>query len=179
MIKHLTEREAISLAPDMNQVYNAVYQANSPMGASDHFERMLVQVYQLDLNPVTLLAQEEEALAGVLFGYDFVENSWWARQIQEYLPDGVDWHQGSFELNELMVHPDYQGRGLARSLLNQLISHANYEHVLLCVRENNTPAIHSYESLNFKTFARQVSLEHYDSVHFNLMSLDLTQRTQV
>ena len=59
------------------------------------------------------------------------------------------------EIDDLLVAPDYQGRGIGRDILLWAIEHISAEPVILHVADWNKRAIRLYESLGFeiiKTF---------------------------
>ncbi len=57
------------------------------------------------------------------------------------------------------IHPNYRGKGLARRLLEQLISQAKaidgLETLLLAVAEHNAPALALYQSLGFLEWGKE------------------------
>ena len=57
------------------------------------------------------------------------------------------------------IHPDYRGQGLARRLLEQLITQAKavngLETLLLAVSEHNAPALALYQSLGFVEWGKE------------------------
>jgi ribosomal protein S18 acetylase RimI-like enzyme len=58
------------------------------------------------------------------------------------------------------VHPEYRGRGIARSLTERGIEHARQRKVpaaWLQVRDDNDPAVHLYRALGFQERARRTT----------------------
>lgn len=56
-------------------------------------------------------------------------------------------------IHTLVVHPNYQGKGIAKLMLNKAIEIAkenNYKAIRLDIVPSNTPAIKLYESIGFK-----------------------------
>lgn len=49
----------------------------------------------------------------------------------------------------LCVHPDFQRKGFARQLLDEVESQVKSPYIRLCVRPNNTAAIHLYEERGY------------------------------
>jgi RimJ/RimL family protein N-acetyltransferase len=79
-------------------------------------------------------------------------------------------HQGEFGMS---VHPDYQGRGIGRKMLEALIdwatSNPRLETLRLKVHAQNTNAIRLYETSGFRLEGREVrgvklSADQYDDV---------------
>lgn len=70
----------------------------------------------------------------------------------------VSYVVGEAELLNICVHPDQQGKGFARFLMDHLIGHAtekdNHE-MFLEVRESNSPARHLYEKLGFNEIGKR------------------------
>ncbi|MGV0741356.1 ribosomal protein S18-alanine N-acetyltransferase [Mycolicibacterium sp. XJ870] len=54
-----------------------------------------------------------------------------------------------YEIHTIGVDPDYQGRGIGRQLLNDMLEFASGGMVFLEVRTDNEPAIKLYESAGF------------------------------
>lgn len=98
------------------------------------------------------IAQEDEKIVGFLFGKNFKKDNWWAKQINNYLPQDIDWYQHTFEINELMVLPNHQSKGIGRELLRHLHSNTDYEIYLLGTSKyQNERIIGFYESLGYRT----------------------------
>jgi ribosomal-protein-alanine N-acetyltransferase len=53
------------------------------------------------------------------------------------------------EIHTIGVDPDYQGRGIGRHMMTDLLEYAHDGTVFLEVRTDNAPAISLYESLGF------------------------------
>lgn len=62
---------------------------------------------------------------------------------------GLAVHSDEAEVQTIGVHPDSQGRGLGRALLDDLLAAAGDRRVLLEVRTDNLTAIGLYESVGF------------------------------
>ena len=54
-----------------------------------------------------------------------------------------------YEIHTIGVDPDYQGRGIGRRLVSQLVELASGSVIFLEVRTDNAPAIGLYESFGF------------------------------
>jgi ribosomal-protein-alanine N-acetyltransferase len=54
-----------------------------------------------------------------------------------------------YEIHTIGVDPDYQGRGIGRRLVSQILELASGSVVFLEVRTDNVPAIRLYESFGF------------------------------
>lgn len=69
------------------------------------------------------------------------------------------WFDGEdAQVMTIAVDSQHQDRGIARTMLNQLVDHARQlgaQRVLLEVRVDNDPAIHLYESTGFQRLGRR------------------------
>ncbi|MFB9902486.1 GNAT family N-acetyltransferase [Allokutzneria oryzae] len=105
---------------------------------------------------------ENEALAGISYGYRGAAGQWWHEQVRRGLtartdaePSTVDeWMRDYFELTELHVRPDAQARGLGEALLRRLVGTVDSERVLLSTPEGPTRAWKLYRRLGFQDVLR-------------------------
>ncbi|MPZ82137.1 MAG: GNAT family N-acetyltransferase [Actinophytocola sp.] len=89
------------------------------------------------------------------------------------MPDGFAEESGkrTFALNELMVVPLWQGRGVAHSLHDELLGGRSEARATLLVRENNSSAQNAYARWGWQKIGE---LRPYpDSPHFDAMVLPL------
>ncbi|MFN2495190.1 MAG: GNAT family N-acetyltransferase [Pseudonocardiaceae bacterium] len=104
-------------------------------------------------------AFEGATLVGIAYGYLGASGQWWHDEVsrgltlinpaaaQHYLTD-------YFELTELHVHPDAQGRGLGEALLTDLLSKVDAARVLLSTPEGPTRAWRLYRRTGFTDVLR-------------------------
>jgi len=63
-------------------------------------------------------------------------------------------------IKRVVIHPNFQGKGLAHQLLSHIITYTHNEYHLaaldLHVWEQNHPAIHLYETLGFELQHREL-----------------------
>lgn len=103
---------------------------------------------------------EQGALAGIGYGYRGASGQWWHEQVRRGLtavapPVAVDeWMGDYFELTELHVRPDAQGRGLGEQLLRGLMSRTTSGTVLLSTPEGPSRAWKLYRRLGFQDVLR-------------------------
>ncbi len=103
------------------------------------------------------LAASDEAGQTVGFGYGFrgANGQWWHNTVRNALiAKGGDavastWVDDSFEVAELHVLPDYQGRGIGSGLLLRLASGRPERTALLSTRDADTPARRLYRGVGF------------------------------
>jgi ribosomal protein S18 acetylase RimI-like enzyme len=109
---------------------------------------------------VTALDQEGAMLA-IGYGYLGGPRQWWHEQVQKGLstvlpPEQVRaWLTGYFELTELHVRPDAQGRGLGERVLRSLLSEPEPAgRVLLSTPEGPSRAWRLYRRMGFLELLR-------------------------
>lgn len=91
-------------------------------------------------------------LVGFSYGYRGTAGQWWHDLITaplQSLDDGR-WLNDPFEVAELHVLPEFQGAGLGRRLLTQLLTTAHAPVVLLSTPDEHTPARMLYRSMGFR-----------------------------
>ncbi len=104
-------------------------------------------------------AFDGERLVGITYGYRGEAGQWWHDEVRRGLT-AVDpaaaarWLDDYFELTELHVHPDAQGRGIGRAILHRLLSSVDLPRVLLSTPEGPTRALRLYHGLGFTDLLR-------------------------
>jgi ribosomal protein S18 acetylase RimI-like enzyme len=86
-------------------------------------------------------------MLGVAYGYCGAPDQWWQQQVVQGLERGgvgksriAELMSSYFELTELHIHPQAQGRGLGEALTRRLLSGRDEPHVLLSTPEINGEA---------------------------------------
>jgi len=100
---------------------------------------------------ISLGIEQDERLAGVAIGWPSGATNWWADQVRLVMTfAGTDsWLAESFELAELHVHPEQQGRGFGGALLHALAETIQQDRIVLSVRAHNTRARGFYRRHGF------------------------------
>jgi len=100
---------------------------------------------------------EGDRLVGFGYGYTTMAGQWWHDQVRLALgPDlAARWLVHGFELCELHVLPECQGRGIGRDILVTLVDLVDQRRVLLSTPEGPTRAWRLYTTLGFVPLARQ------------------------
>ncbi|WP_019816153.1 GNAT family N-acetyltransferase [Saccharomonospora saliphila] len=104
---------------------------------------------------------ERDALVGLAYGYHGAPGQWWYEQVHRGLRTRAgeetarDWLTDYFELTEIHVRPDRQGRGIGESLLRRLLDGVPRARVLLSTPEGPTRAWTLYRRLGFVDVLRQ------------------------
>lgn len=143
-------KELARYADDIKRIYREA------LGYSEEAaEFLMTRIRKSDeagLNTVLLGAFEGETLVGFVFGFNLAPQNWWAMQIDSRLPKDYDWYANTFELNELAVDLAFQGRGIGRSLMEELLAAIPQKNVLLGTKKyDNDHVIRLYERLGFYT----------------------------
>ncbi|HEX3825071.1 MAG TPA: GNAT family N-acetyltransferase [Mycobacteriales bacterium] len=90
-------------------------------------------------------------LIGFGYGYQGAAGQWWHDIVAGALGrnNAARWLRDGFELAELHVHPDHQGRGYGRALLTDVLSRAQASHAVLSTPDVESPARALYRSYGF------------------------------
>jgi ribosomal protein S18 acetylase RimI-like enzyme len=98
---------------------------------------------------------ERDMLLGVSYGYRGAPGQWWHEQVRRGLaasagPRAVEaWMTDYFELTELHVRPDVQGRGIGEGLLRRLLAGVAARTTLLSTPEGTSRAWKLYRRVGF------------------------------
>ena len=95
-------------------------------------------------------------LIGFGYGYTTRPGQWWHDLVYKALTRqaAADWLARSFELSELHVLPDHQGRGIGRRLLSSLAKDLPHQAMLLSTPDADTRAFRLYRDVGFVDLAR-------------------------
>lgn len=100
-----------------------------------------------------------DSMVGIAYGYLGANGQWWHDEVQRGLKM-IDSDLARccltdyFELTELHVHPDAQGRGTGQALFTELMSGITAPRVLLSTPEGPTRAWRLYRRLGFTDLLR-------------------------
>ena len=99
---------------------------------------------------------DQAKLVGFGYGYTSLRGQWWHDLVRRAMPAELaeEWLSDSFELSELHVLPAYQGHGVGRELLLQLVERLPNQGVLLSTPDADTRAFRMYRRLGFVDLAR-------------------------
>ena len=105
-----------------------------------------------------VLAVEDasDRLVGFGYGYTSRAGQWWHDQVRMAIGSELAkrWLVAAFELCELHVLPEYQGRAIGREILLTLAELVEQQRMLLSTPEGPTRAWRLYTSLGFVPLAR-------------------------
>lgn len=99
-----------------------------------------------------------EHMVGIAYGYLGASGQWWHDEVQRGLaminPAAAVCLTNYFELTELHVHPDTQGRGVGQTLLTELLTGVDAARVLLSTPEGPSRAWRLYRRTGFTDLLR-------------------------
>ena len=96
----------------------------------------------------SVAALDRGRLVGIAYGYVGSPGQWWHDQVRAAMGPqlAADWLRDAFEVCELHVRPELQGKGLGRDLLLQLLSGTDSESAVLTTPDLETRARRFYRS---------------------------------
>ena len=89
--------------------------------------------------------------------YNYMNNDIVLGYLEIRLVDGV------IDIKNLFVNEDSRKKGIATSLMNEMIEKENYNRIMLEVNENNHEAIRLYKKLGFKEISLRERYYNEDS----------------
>lgn len=178
MLPNFSHHDASTTEEILDSVIAPVYEASHTNVIADPFfstERFLERVHGYLKAPGfgLVAAYFDDTAIGLAFGYALPINARWWQGLTTPVPDGFTEETGhrTFALNELMVTPEWQGKGVAHALHDELLGSRNEERATLLVREDNTAAQAAYARWGWQKIGK---LRPYpDSPHFDAMVLPL------
>ena len=121
-----------------------------------------------------VVAEVAGAPRGLALGYALHEGARWWRGLTTPLDPETIAETGdrTFALCELMVHPEWQRRGIAQALLDELLGHRPEDRATVLVREDNTPAQRAYAKWGWRKLGKLQPFP--DSPRYDALVLDLS-----
>lgn len=97
-------------------------------------------------------------LVGFVYGMPNDRTHWWSTIVEPYMrrAGNDDWLDDSFVITELHVHPDFQGRGIGRSLITTITDAVDLPRSILSAIDTESPARSLYRRLGYHDLARRV-----------------------
>ncbi|MDQ0793660.1 GNAT family N-acetyltransferase [Streptomyces sp. B1I3] len=97
-------------------------------------------------------------LVGFVYGLPNDRAHWWSTVVEPYLraTGSQDWLDESFVITELHVHPEFQQRGIGRSLITTVTDAVDLPRSILSAIDTDSPARGLYRALGYQDLARQV-----------------------
>jgi GNAT superfamily N-acetyltransferase len=156
--------------PDIMTVYRRAFldqhEADPPRAEAERAAHARTHVHRPGLRVVAALAEDtglpadRAPLVGVGYGQPGARGQWWHDTVVAALPGDVaaDWMSDCFEVVELHVLPEYQGSGLGRRLLRELLDGCGRRTAALSALEMpDSPARRLYASEGFVPLLRNFS----------------------
>lgn len=130
-IRTLAIPEVLRRADEMARIYQRAFDHSDER--RDHFRDTQLAYLPLYDGALALGAFDGETLVGFGYGFDYQPEHWWPQQVGPALVRSghACWTEDAFELNELEVLPEHQGRGHGTALLNELLHRITHRHTLL------------------------------------------------
>ncbi|MEU8322806.1 GNAT family N-acetyltransferase [Nonomuraea sp. NPDC048881] len=117
-------------------------------GTYPHF-----QCYFAELRDPTGVARPR--IVGFAYGFRGATGQWWHDVVSRALADEAGeeaahaWMGHAFELAEIHVHPDHQGKGVGRAMIRTLCAGRAERSAVLSTHDRPTAARHLYASMGF------------------------------
>jgi ribosomal protein S18 acetylase RimI-like enzyme len=125
-----------------------------------------------------IIGEVGKDLAGYVFGFTLPANTGWWNGLKTDIEPAAIAEDGArtFALNELVVHPKYQGRGYAHALHDAALTGRPEKRATLLVRPNNMPARAAYDRWGWRKIGELQPFD--DSPRFDAMVIDLHPPTR-
>ena len=155
----LTELTAAELRERLDEALRIYVTAmRYPPDTAQHRSPMWLE-HMLRAGWLCMAAFEAERLVGIGYGYRGAPGQWWHDEVHRGIrminPAAAQRELADyFELTELHVHPDAQGRGIGAALLTELLSRVDAPRVLLSTPEGPTRAWRLYRRFAFTDLLR-------------------------
>lgn len=178
-----THHDAASAAGIFDSVIIPVYEAShadvisNPFYSTERFAER-VRGYMRAPGFELVAAYADGHPIGQAFGYTLQPGARWWNGLTTPVPDGFTEETGhrTFALNELMVAPEWQRRGIAHALHDELLSERTEERATLLVRADNESAQTAYARWGWQKVAKLRPFP--DSPHFDALILPLPVRSR-
>jgi ribosomal protein S18 acetylase RimI-like enzyme len=103
-----------------------------------------------------------DELAGFVYGYTGAPGQWWFDRVARALNRGERrrWlDPGHFELTELAVRPEFQGRGIGSRLHDAVLEGVPHQHALLSALADNLRVVDFYRHRGWEVVLRRLRFE--------------------
>ncbi|MGH4023577.1 MAG: GNAT family N-acetyltransferase [Pseudonocardiaceae bacterium] len=155
----MTELTAAELRPRLDEALQVYVTAMRYPPTTARHRSPMWREHMLRAGWRCIAAFNADSMVGIAYGYLGASGQWWHDEVQRGLkrldPEMARYCLTDyFELTELHVHPDAQGRGTGQALLTELLSGITAPRVLLSTPEGPTRAWRLYRRLGFTDLLR-------------------------
>ncbi|MGW6281091.1 GNAT family N-acetyltransferase [Kribbella sp. NPDC055071] len=155
MIQVLDGAAALEVAPELGGVFFAAFSApgyNDENADAERFatEQLPTHAPRDDFRLVS--ATVDGRIVGFAYGFTGWPGQWWSDRVAATIsPElAAEWIGGHFEVVELAVVPDAQGRGLGTALMEALMSGLPHRRALLTTYVDDRTAPRLYRRLGWQ-----------------------------
>ncbi|MCC2592060.1 GNAT family N-acetyltransferase [Tessaracoccus sp. OS52] len=147
-LRWLSPTEAVSRVGRITNIYREAFGHTDETAA--HFSKVFSEAMMTYKGATCLVAEIDGEILGFVFGFDFVPENWWPRQIIPAMEAAGhhEWLDDAFELAEIEVDPEFHGQGLGSSLLHAQLDSMRQSRALLATHPDN-PARGLYRRFGF------------------------------
>jgi GNAT superfamily N-acetyltransferase len=145
--------ELSSHCDDVLRVYAAAMDV--PVAAA--MTRRGILVSHLDRRELRAVAAlDGDDLVGIAYGYVGEPGQWWHDQVSAAMDEEQrrTWLQDAFEVCELHVRPEHQGKGVGRALLDTLLEDTDAPSAVLSTPDRRTRARGFYQAGGWEDLVR-------------------------
>ena len=152
---------ACARVDELTDVYRAAFTApgyDEDEAAVEQFRTSKLPTHADRAGFRLVTVRDGDALLGFTYGYTGKHGQWWTDQVTAAVPSGLadTWLGGHFEIVELAVVPDAQGRGFGTALLESLLLGLPHDRALLTTYDDDRPAPRLYRRLGWSRLAEGV-----------------------
>lgn len=149
VVEVVDERAFAALVPSAAHVYGIAMNRSPELVVQ---RREIMQSHLHRRGFVAVVAYDDAGeLAAFGYGYCGRPGEWWHDVVAKSLgrTQSRRWLDDAFEVAELHVHPDHQGGGIGRTILETLLAHSAGRTVVLSTHDRESPARALYRSVGF------------------------------
>jgi len=152
--------EWLALAADdvLTSVYRAAFTApgyDEPEEGVERFRREQLPAHAARPGFRCATLHLADTVAGFAYGYTGERGQWWTDTVAARVPAVLadEWLGGHFELVEVAVAPEHQGRGFGAALVDGLLLGLPHDRALLTTYGDERPAPRLYRRLGWELLA--------------------------
>ncbi|GAB3945570.1 hypothetical protein GCM10029976_071570 [Kribbella albertanoniae] len=150
MIAVLDRTASLGIATELGEVFAAAFAGEEHSDAT-HFATDQLPTHA-GRDDFRLVAARDESVLGFAYGVTGWPGQWWSDRIAAAIPAelAAEWIGGHFEVVELAVIPEAQGRGLGAALMTALMDGLPHRKALLTTYVDDRAAPRLYRRLGWQ-----------------------------